>query len=656
VRRLGSVVLVAALLVLLPVVTARAADYFVKNGGNDGLDGLSLANAWATLGHAAGLVNPGDTVHVQNGDYQGFYLTRSGTAGNPITFLAEGAAVRITADNGTTPDGINLEGPSHVVIDGFVVDHRTRAGIRAVLGAFVTIRNCTMGFNGRWGFLSGFVDDLVIENNAAHDSQIEHGIYVGNSGDRPVIRGNRVWANHANGIHMNGDESQGGDGVISGALVERNVIYGNGVAGGSGINMDGVSDSVVRNNLLYDNHASGISLYRIDGGSGSHDNLVVNNTIVNAADGRWAVNINNGSSGNRIVNNVLYTYHAFRGVITVDTSSRPGLVSDYNSVMDRFSTDGGDTVIGLAAWQALGYDTHSFVAAPPALFVAPGSDFHLLATSPALDAGTVVGAPGVDLEGNPRPVGAGVDLGAYERQLVSCGDGNVDPGEQCGEPGLGVCADPCTTCSGCTCVTPQPVCGDAVVCGTEECESDGQCAAGEVCQGCECVNAPACTSGIGVQKPSLRLAASPFAIKLKGDAIIPKPWQAVDPLVNGIRFVVDATSGGGSVDVTLPGGAVDASGVGWKRNAAGTQWTYTDRLGSHGVVTKATVKDCSAVAPGLLRWAVKGKGGSISLPDAAEVRSAVILGAPGECAALVWNPPGGARPRCDGDTAALRCR
>ena len=44
---------------------------------------------------------------------------------------------------------------------------------------------------------------------------------------------------------MNGDESQGGDGMISGALVERNVIYGNGVGGGSGINMDGVTDSVV---------------------------------------------------------------------------------------------------------------------------------------------------------------------------------------------------------------------------------------------------------------------------------------------------------------------------------------------------------------------------------------------------------------------------
>ncbi len=34
---------------------------------------------------------------------------------------------------------------------------------------------------------------LVIEDNEAHDSQIEHGIYVSNSGDRPIIRRNLIY-------------------------------------------------------------------------------------------------------------------------------------------------------------------------------------------------------------------------------------------------------------------------------------------------------------------------------------------------------------------------------------------------------------------------------------------------------------------------------
>ena len=345
VARLLGFALVCSALLASPL---RAADYYVKNGGNDGLDGLTLATAWATLNHAADQVDPGDTVHVQNGNYQGFYLDRSGSAGSPITFVADGDAVAITSDNGTTPDGINVEGASHVIIDGFVVNDRTRAGIRAVLGSHVTVRNCKAGHNGRWGILTGFVDDFTAENNETHHSVAEHGIYVSNSGDRPILRGNHSHDNYANGIHMNGDASLGGDGVISNALVERNVIHGNGTGGGSGINMDGVVNSVVRNNLLYDNHASGISLYRIDGGSGSSGNLVVNNTIVNASNGRWCVNIMDGSTGNRVVNNALYNLHAFRGAITIDPASRPGFTSDYNAVLSRFSLDVGDSVVSLA--------------------------------------------------------------------------------------------------------------------------------------------------------------------------------------------------------------------------------------------------------------------------------------------------------------------
>jgi len=105
----------AALLALL-AGPARAADRWVKNGGSDGADGASVATAWATLPHAADEVGPGDTVHVLDGSYQGFYLETSGMPGSPITFKAEGSAVQITSDNPTTPDGINLEGASHVVM------------------------------------------------------------------------------------------------------------------------------------------------------------------------------------------------------------------------------------------------------------------------------------------------------------------------------------------------------------------------------------------------------------------------------------------------------------------------------------------------------------------------------------------------------------
>ncbi len=391
------------------------ATFFVSNAGSDANPGGS-DSPWATLQKAAHTVQAGDTVIVRAGSYVGFDLRQDGTAAARIVFQAEPGAA-ITQRNATTPDGINLEGADYVTIDGFTVNGMPRTGIRSVLNRQVIIRNNHLDMNGKWGILTGFSDDLLIENNVASRSQIEHGIYVSNSGDRPVILGNLIWGNYANGIHMNGDAEMGGDGIISGALVENNVIYGNGTGGGSGINGDGLQNSVIRNNLLSDNHASGISLYRINGGAGSSGNLVVNNTVVQASNGRWALNIQDGSTGNTVRNNILYNAHSFRGSIDISADSLPGFTSDYNVVMNRFTTNGGSSVQNLGQWQAAtGQDVHSLIATPSQLFVNPASgDYHLSSTSPAIDAGTSAGAPAFDFEGTARPAGSGIDIGADER-------------------------------------------------------------------------------------------------------------------------------------------------------------------------------------------------------------------------------------------------
>ena len=73
--------------------------------------------------------------------------------------------------------------------------------------AHVTVRNCSLGDNGSWGILTGFVDDFLAEGNEAHHSVDEHGIYVSNSADRPIVRNNSCYSNHANGLHFNGDAS-----------------------------------------------------------------------------------------------------------------------------------------------------------------------------------------------------------------------------------------------------------------------------------------------------------------------------------------------------------------------------------------------------------------------------------------------------------------
>jgi hypothetical protein len=92
------------------------------------------------------------------------------------------------------------------------------------------------------------------------------------------------------------------------------------------------------------------------------------------------------------------------------------LIGDHGPVTNRFSTDDGESFLTLVQWRnASKQDGNSFVSGPAALFVdAAANDYHLSATSPAIDAGTSLGAPGMDLEGNGRPFGADYDIGAYE--------------------------------------------------------------------------------------------------------------------------------------------------------------------------------------------------------------------------------------------------
>jgi parallel beta-helix repeat protein len=373
--------------------------------------------AYLTIVDAAAVVQSGDIVLIQPGTYDGgITVETSGTAGEPITFHANGPGVVIEGSGGDR-DAFFITWADYIVVDGLTIQHANRAGVRIDNSNHVTVRNCTFADNGTWGLFTDFSDYTTVENSEAYGSVDQHGIYISNSSDFPTIRGNRLHDNNDCGLHMNGDISQGGDGIISYAVVENNIVYENGLGGGSGINMDGVTDSVVRNNLLYNNHASGISLYQIDGGSPSHHNRVLNNTILMPANGRWALNIPD-TENNKLFNNIVLNDHTYRGSILIGTPVSAGFESDYNVVIDRFANDGeGNTILTLTEWQALGYDQHSFIADPSQLFVnEAGNDYHLTTSSPAIDQGTVLADVLYDLEGKPRPVGGGYDIGAYEHQ------------------------------------------------------------------------------------------------------------------------------------------------------------------------------------------------------------------------------------------------
>ncbi|HJS28517.1 MAG TPA: right-handed parallel beta-helix repeat-containing protein [Anaerolineales bacterium] len=395
---------------------AGGQTFHVDPSGSDASGDGSPDSPWATILYAANQVTAGDTVLIHPGAYEGGVIVEaSGSAAEPITFQADGPGVIIEGSGGEQ-DAFYITEAGYVIVDGLTIQHADRAGLRISLSDHVTVRNCTFADNGTWGLFTDFSDYTLVENVESYGAVEEHGIYISNSSDFPTIRNNRLHHNYANGLHMNGDISMGGDGVISDGLIENNIIYENGLAGGSGINMDGVTDTLVRNNLLYDNHSSGISVYQIDGGSGSQNNRILNNTILMPDDGRWAVNIPDGSdTGNQVYNNILYSDHTWRGSIAIAEPGLAGFESDYNIIVDRFSTDSGDSNMDFAAWQALGYDLNSILATPEELFVDEAAgDYRLKPGSPAIDAGVALPDVPADLEGNPRPIGLAYDIGAYE--------------------------------------------------------------------------------------------------------------------------------------------------------------------------------------------------------------------------------------------------
>jgi hypothetical protein len=419
-----------------------AATYYVTPTGSDSGAGSS-AQPWLTLQNALKHLQAGDTVNVAAGNYAGFidgwdsapypdpYPLVSGTPSAPITFNAAPGAIINSRDN-KTPDGIDLEpGCNDIVIQGFTIQNPsggsiTRAGIR-VESDGVVVQNNYITSCGSWGIFTSHANNVLVQSNTTSNSQAQHGIYIADASVGPIVRGNVVFGNAQCGIQFNGDLSQGGTGLISNAVVEQNIVHDNGATGGAAINCDGLQNSVIRNNLLYGNHSTGIALFQEDAAAGSINNQIVNNTIINAADSRNAIEINSASTGNTLLNNILYDLNpsSLRGSIAITSDSLSGFVSDNNFMDPRLLLD--DSLETLSQWSlATGNDTHSTrltLALMESLFTNYGAnDFSLAPGSAAIGAGVSgiyngslwVPAPGNDLAGVPRPQTAGYDVGAYQ--------------------------------------------------------------------------------------------------------------------------------------------------------------------------------------------------------------------------------------------------
>lgn len=153
-----------------------------------------------------------------------------------------------------------------------------------------------------------------------------------------------------------------------------------------------------------------------------------------------------------------------------------------------------------------------------------------------------------------------------------------------------------------------------------------------------------CTSSISLHGAKLQAVGPVPKMLLRANAVMPKPWTAIDPPVNGVRLTI-----AGVVDAVIPGG------TGWTTQANGSRWSYRDSSGQHAGVTRVDLIDRSARIDGSLMVVARIAGGFV-MPNPGPLDLSITFGDPSECATTHWNGPGAAAPRCDGRPGRLSCR
>ncbi len=368
------------LLVMFLPVSVWAADYYVATTGNNANDGSS-GNPWKSVTHALSVAVSGDTIHVAGGTYSAIATAES----FPLV-MKEG--VNLSGDNRDTTilDGGNVatvvsaNGLNTGSLSGFTVTNG-----RAQVGGGIKVSNCGIT-----------ISDNIIKNNEAGSGG---GIYV--SEGAATISDNQIIVNRA---EMFG----GGLYVIDFAgLIVRNIIQGNEATKGSGggiyiVNFSGK----LNNNLVVKNVADAVGgIYASDFKVGSE---IANNTIADNV-GTLAESVGgmqaSGISSSLIANNIFWNNGAdnlFGGLTGTDTLGEKAVGISYSLIDDYAGSNNN-------------------IYADPLFVDSANNNYQLNSTSPAIDAGTAVGAPTVDLAGNLRPQGDGVDIGAYEHGVAGPG-------------------------------------------------------------------------------------------------------------------------------------------------------------------------------------------------------------------------------------------
>jgi hypothetical protein len=371
--------------------------------GNTAVENLSLSGSGGWGGRPAGggmFLGENDTVTLSGNEVRD-NVTAKQQAVNGVGSGSEGGGIYL----------VNVE-------DATVSNNTVSTNVAVVTGSITSDTGEGYYSNGG-GIMVGcwdkpsctlsFADNDILTNTAAYTITVSgsdaHG---GASGGGIALHRNVSATLQENTVSDNVayQDAGPGDGVAGGGMevndstvaMSQNRFLGN-RSSQSGWGAPAVwvwEGSLTSTNDVFARNAGGVGA-----GAGGQDRPFSDMTLINDTfyDNGWVGVEANMTSTVYVTNTIVYGHD--QGLSLNDPAST--LIGGYNLLSNT---------VNYAGWAIPG--TNDITGEDPLFLDAPNDDFHIASNSPAVDAGTSVGAPSVDFEDEPRPQGLGVDIGADE--------------------------------------------------------------------------------------------------------------------------------------------------------------------------------------------------------------------------------------------------
>lgn len=373
---------------LAPVGTGMK--YYVSPSGSNNNPGTESL-PFKTIQQAADIVNPGDTVIVEDGVYTmgapNSYcdsdtavvcLTRGGDANNLVTFKSRNKwGAKINGENNRVHNGFRFasDDANYIRVEGFEVygmgNNGSSSGFELYNGGHDTQivgnrihhigRLCTDTDNGMVGVYVK-QSKVLIEGNVIHDVGR---LAPGEGGCNPA---KPYWQNHDHGVYI----SRG-------------------------------DDVTIRNNVFY-NFQRGWAIHAYP--SATTRTIIAHNTFSGPnpnRDGHIIIS-RGGMTNSKIVNNIFHEPNT--AAIYVDTSN-------FNNVQVSNNITSADSMANRTPPSGFMVSGNQ-LSTDPALINVAVTDFRLQSSSPAIDRGMNLPEVTSDSEGCLRPQGGGYDIGSHE--------------------------------------------------------------------------------------------------------------------------------------------------------------------------------------------------------------------------------------------------